>query len=79
VKTGKSTLWNAILGQSIFPSDAAPCTSRITVVRYANPPTVKLTIPAGVTMSAELTRKVAKFEADGAAQLAAAGGDGKIP
>jgi GTPase Era involved in 16S rRNA processing len=79
VKTGKSTLWNAILGQAIFPSDAAPCTSRITVVRYANPPTVKLTIPSDITMSAELKQKVEAFETDGARQLAAAGGDGKIP
>ena len=61
VKTGKSTLWNAILNRDLFPSAATACTSRLTVVKYAPVPYVKLTPPAG-GIDPTLAPKISAFE-----------------
>ncbi|ESA38564.1 dynamin family protein [Leptolyngbya sp. Heron Island J] len=40
MKRGKSTFLNALLGESLLPSDVNPCTALLTVLRYGTTPQV---------------------------------------
>mmetsp|Transcript_39299 Transcript_39299/g.78550 ORF Transcript_39299/g.78550 Transcript_39299/m.78550 type:complete len:1222 (-) Transcript_39299:192-3857(-) len=44
VSSGKSSLWNAILGTKIFPEAVEACTKRIAVVKYSDVPYIKLDV-----------------------------------
>ena len=69
VSSGKSTLWNAILGTEIFPEAVEACTKRVAVVEYSAKPYIKLVPPDG--MSEDDVQRIEKFGAKVSEALAA--------
>ena len=47
VKRGKSTFLNALLGETLLPSDVNPCTALLTIIRYGPHPQVTLNFTDG--------------------------------
>lgn len=52
---GKSSLINALLGESILPTDINPTTATINIVRYAEQPSIRLQNTDGTTQDLEFS------------------------
>jgi predicted GTPase len=57
VKAGKSTLVNALLGQSVAPTDVSECTKLVTWFRYGHPQRVVAELEGGGVREVQLTSK----------------------
>ena len=55
VKAGKSTLVNALLGQSVAPTDVSECTKLVTWFRYGHPQRVVAELEGGGVREVQLT------------------------
>ncbi|MDQ3764299.1 MAG: dynamin family protein [Actinomycetota bacterium] len=64
VKTGKSTLLNALVGEQIAPTDAGECTRIVTWYRDAASPRVNLISRKGAPRQLPLTRTDGRLEFD---------------
>ena len=77
---GKSTFWNAILKtKDLLPTSALGCTSRVTLIKYAEQPEATLTLRAGSGIDAERKLDVERRVGEDISGTLSAGQPMKLP